>query len=221
MPNIASVLRAEIARVARKEARAEIEGMKKVLAQQRSAVTSLRRRAELLEKQVKRTLDGKGAGHPDSSVKSSGEGEGTQLRFSAKGFASLRARLGISAAAMGQLLGVSPLSVYKWESGKARPRAYQLPKIAEVRRIGKRELMARLEGASGSSAEDAGANLNVSPAKKQRFHATKEVRSLKSPAASREKVAKSAAKPGKTTGGARSVKARKNSSMAPRREKAA
>jgi transcriptional regulator with XRE-family HTH domain len=43
-----------------------------------------------------------------------------------------------------KLLGVSTLSVYKWESGKTRPRAKQIEAIATLRRMGKREAAQRL-----------------------------------------------------------------------------
>jgi DNA-binding transcriptional regulator YiaG len=46
---------------------------------------------------------------------------------------------------MAKLLGVSSVSLYKWESGQSRPRRAQLEAIAAVRSIGKREAMARLE----------------------------------------------------------------------------
>jgi DNA-binding XRE family transcriptional regulator len=38
------------------------------------------------------------------------------MRFVAKGFKSLRQRLGFSAAQIGKLLGVSEQSIYNWES---------------------------------------------------------------------------------------------------------
>ncbi|MGZ5196264.1 MAG: hypothetical protein ACXWB8_12570 [Ramlibacter sp.] len=42
------------------------------------------------------------------------------------------------------MLGVSGQSIYKWEEGKTRPRASQLPAIAALRKMGKREANARL-----------------------------------------------------------------------------
>lgn len=66
------------------------------------------------------------------------------LRFRVAGFANLRKKLGLSAAEMGQLIGVSAQSVYHWEAGKTRPRASQLAAIAAVRKLGKREVAARL-----------------------------------------------------------------------------
>ena len=56
----------------------------------------------------------------------------------------MRKKLDLSAAEMGQLLGVSGQSIYKWEQGKARPRASQLQQIAQVRTLGKRQARERL-----------------------------------------------------------------------------
>ena len=61
------------------------------------------------------------------------------------GFAQHRKGLGLSAAEVGKLLGASALSVYKWESGKAKPRRSFLPAIAALRRMGKREAAAKLQ----------------------------------------------------------------------------
>jgi DNA-binding transcriptional regulator YiaG len=66
------------------------------------------------------------------------------LRFRVSGFATLRKKLGVTANEMGVLLGVSGQSVYKWEQGKAKPRASQLKAIAAVRKMGKREVAERL-----------------------------------------------------------------------------
>ncbi|WP_049791323.1 MULTISPECIES: helix-turn-helix domain-containing protein [Comamonadaceae] len=74
----------------------------------------------------------------------------TSLRFRAAGFAQHRKRLGLSARQMGLLLDASPLSVYKWETGQARPRAKHLQAIAAVRKMGKREASKRLEQLAAS-----------------------------------------------------------------------
>ena len=57
-------------------------------------------------------------------IDAGGEATGS-TRFSAKGLKSLRAKLGLSAADFGQLVGASAQSIYKWESGNAVPRASQ------------------------------------------------------------------------------------------------
>ena len=67
-----------------------------------------------------------------------------QVRFSAKGLAARRQKLGLSARQLGALLGVSAQSVYHWEQGKSRPRANQVRAIAALRGLGKRQVAARL-----------------------------------------------------------------------------
>jgi len=81
---------------------------------------------------------------PDRDDGGEGQDGRSGLRFSAKGLAAQRKRLGLSAAAVAALLGVSGQSIYKWEEGKTRPRASQLPAIAALRKMGKREANARL-----------------------------------------------------------------------------
>jgi len=66
------------------------------------------------------------------------------LRFAAKGLRTQRARLGLSAADFGKLIGVSAQSIYNWESEKARPRAGQITRVAQLRMMGKREARAEL-----------------------------------------------------------------------------
>lgn len=151
MPNVAAALKEEIARVSRKTTKSEIDGLRKMLAQQRLALSALKRRADALERALSKGGRGE-RGKAEKVMTRDGE-VADRRRFSAKGFAKLRQRLGISAAAMGQLLGASSLSVYKWESGKTHPRAKQVEKIVAIRGLGKREVQRRL----GSSPSEPGA----------------------------------------------------------------
>lgn len=141
MPNIGTVLKQEISRVARKETRGETQALKKSVSQYRSQIAELKRRMQALEQQVRQL--GKAAGRAAARTPQEDEGGGN-LRFSAKGLAAQRQRLGLSAAAVAKILGVSQLSVYKWESGKVRPRAKQIEAIAQLRGMGKREAAQRL-----------------------------------------------------------------------------
>lgn len=143
MPNIASILKAEISRVARKEVRTEIEALKKASAQHRSSIAALRRQVSALEKELRRTA--KGAGRRASVDNPAAQEEGLKRRFSAKRLAAHRGKLGISAAAYGKLVGVSGQTIYHWEQGKARPRAAQLESLASVRNLGAREASALLD----------------------------------------------------------------------------
>ncbi len=140
MPNIASVLKGEIVRLARKEVRNETEGLKKASAQYRSDIAALKRQVASLGKHLARAAK-KGA----SEVASTAEGEPTaRLRFSAKRLAAQRKKLGLSAGDMGALVGVSAQSIYNWEAGKSKPRYQQLVAIAALRAVGKRQANAQL-----------------------------------------------------------------------------
>jgi DNA-binding XRE family transcriptional regulator len=142
MPNIANLLKSEIARVARKQVRAETQGLKQAIAPYRAQIAELKRRTRQLELQVSRL--GRVAARRAAAVPAEDPGD-RNLRFSAKGLAAQRKRLGLSAQAFGALIGASGQSVYKWEEGKTRPRAKHLPVIAALRGIGKKEAASRLE----------------------------------------------------------------------------
>ena len=140
MTTFAHQLKSEIARIARKEVRAETTALKKTTAQQRSDIAALKRRIATLEALVKRLAKGQPATRAAAEPEEAGQG----LRFRAGGFASLRKKLDLSAHDMARLLGVSAQSIYHWETGKSRPRASQLQAIATVRKLGKRAVQARL-----------------------------------------------------------------------------
>lgn len=141
MPNIQALMVSEIARVARKELRAEIAPLQKAVAAYRRQIAALRRQVATLERMTSRATLSK----PEAATAREDEQDGPPLRFSAAGLRKHRQRLGLSAADVAQLLGVSGLSIYKWESGKTRPRAAQIEKIAQLRTMGKREALAKLE----------------------------------------------------------------------------
>lgn len=140
MPNIASVLKEEIARVARKEVRGDTAALKKASTSHRSEIAALKRRVQALEQELRRLSKARAKSEP----KQAEEGGSTKHRFSAKGLASQRKRLGLSANDCGLLVGASGQSVYNWESGEARPRAKHLEAIAALRTMGKKEARARL-----------------------------------------------------------------------------
>ncbi len=140
MANIASVLKEEIIRLARKELRNETEGLKKASAQYRSEIAALKRRTAALEKQVSR-LEKATTKSPE--VKAEPE-VATSARFTAKGFKTLRQRLGLTAEVIGALLGVSAQTIYSWEAGNSKPRQQQMVRIVMLRGMGKRDVEAIL-----------------------------------------------------------------------------
>lgn len=143
LPNLASVFKAEIARIARKEVKSQVEPLRKQLAASRAEVAALKRRLSEVEKGAK-------AKRTDRSVEASvaessqAEVDGTRFRFRASGLASNRKRLGLSAEQFGKLVGATGQSVYAWEAGKTVPRGKSLAAIASLRGIGKKEVAKRL-----------------------------------------------------------------------------
>ncbi len=151
MPNIASVFKDEIVRVARKEIRNELAALKKASAAYRAEIAALKRRAQDLEREVKGLARALGKAAP----RAADEAPGKPTRFSAKGLASQRKRLALSAADCGLLVGASGQSVYNWEAGTARPRASHLAAIAALRKLGKKEANARLDQLRAAPAQAA------------------------------------------------------------------
>lgn len=132
MPNIQTVLRDEIARLARKTIKAELESLKKASGHYRSEIAALKRSVTDLQRQVARLSKGAEkagpAGRPVPDAK---------IRYSARSLAAQRRRLGLSAEQFGKLFSVTGQTVYNWEQSKARPKASQLPAIAAVRKLSK------------------------------------------------------------------------------------
>lgn len=146
MPNVTSILKAEISRVARKEVRAEIDTLRRASAAYRSAIAELRRQVRALEKELRRAVAH--AAPPARTPPGAPAAAGAKRRFSAGRLAAHRAKLGLSAASYGQLVGVSGQTIYQWEQGKARPRVAQLESLAAVRGLGAREVAARLDASA-------------------------------------------------------------------------
>ena len=140
MPNIATVLKTEITRVARKEVRSETLGIKKASSQYRSDLAALKRRILELEHAVKRL--GK-LSKPKVSQEAQAE-KVPGILFSAARLTAQRERLGLTAAELAKLLGVSYQSIRKWENEISTPRASQLALIATLPGIGRRAALARL-----------------------------------------------------------------------------
>jgi DNA-binding transcriptional regulator YiaG len=141
MSNIASVLKDEISRLARKELKRETSAFKRSSATYRSEIAALKRRVQDLERQLRRA----GRTGPSQPAAANEDSVSTDTRFSAKSMASQRRRLGLSAAECGLLIGASAQSIYNWEEGKARPRTQHLAAIFALRNLGRRQATEILE----------------------------------------------------------------------------
>ncbi len=147
MPNIAAILKSEISRVARKEVRSETLTLKQAVGIYRTEIAALKRRTQALEQQLRRLSKVREKPlSPQATEESS-----RPARFSAKGLASQRRRLGLSARDCGLLLGASAQSIYNWEDGKTRPLARHLPAIAALRTLGKQAATTHIEALRSNS----------------------------------------------------------------------
>jgi len=151
MTTFADSLKKEIARVARKELREEIAALRKISVAQRSEIAALKKQLKAVQTQVNKLGKGKGkseavrvvplANQSSTPVQAKGK-PGRKVVFTAERLKAQRARLGFTQEQMAKLLDVSSLSIWKWESGGAAPRASRVPNILERLALGKREALA-------------------------------------------------------------------------------
>ncbi len=148
MSTFADSLKNEIARVARKELREEIAALRKTSAAQRSEIAALKKQFKGMQAQVNKLGRVKNKSEAvraepaaDQSVMSiQPKGKpGRKVVFTAERLKAQRARLGFTQEQMAKLLEVSSLSIWKWESGGAVPRASRVPQILQRLALGKRE----------------------------------------------------------------------------------
>src|SRR5512139_3684200 len=146
MPNIAKVLREEIQRLARRQARAELRPVRRDNVRLKKTVADLRRQLAALNR-TSRELVKKVA--PLAAIKETEAAteKAAKLRPTSKSLKNLRARLGLTQAQFGKLLGVSGQAVVQWGSreGRIRMRQRTLSALAGIQTIGKREAWRRLE----------------------------------------------------------------------------
>jgi DNA-binding transcriptional regulator YiaG len=144
MNTFSTAFRAEVIRMARKELKPELQGMRKAITSHRSEIAALKREVKALASQLKATsrltpkaAESKAASAEQASAKPPGEFQPEVLR-------QMRTALGITQTQLATLLGVSSLSVYKWETRGVTPRAAQRARIDEVRRLGPSKALAAL-----------------------------------------------------------------------------
>lgn len=155
MATFADSLKREIARVARKELKDEIASLKTSLATHRSEISGLKKQVATVQAEIKRLARAKQPlakevrqTDPRSVAEAPKSKPGRKVIFTAERLKAQRIRLGLTQEQMGRLLGVSSLSVWKWESGSSVPRASRVPEILSQLSLGKREALAKI--ASGS-----------------------------------------------------------------------
>lgn len=141
MPNLANILKDEIRRLAKKEVKSEIAALRKVSTQHRKDLAALKRDNRALARRV--ALLESAARRRDSGPAAVAE-SGPQLRFSPGWVVRHREKLGFSQAQYAALVGVSAMTIHNWERGHSRPREAQLAAWGAIKKLGKREALAKL-----------------------------------------------------------------------------
>jgi DNA-binding transcriptional regulator YiaG len=150
MSNVVEVLKAEIARISKKEAKSATQGIGKSNTWLRKVVADLKKRVLLLEKENKRLVATMKKYQVESPEKLDQE-EGRKARFTSRGIHSLRNRLRLSQADFGKLLGTTPGAVYLWEKkeGALRLRDKTRAAILSIRGLSAGEAKEKLAEAGG------------------------------------------------------------------------
>lgn len=164
MTTFSDAFRSEVMRIARKEINGELVTLRKTVTAQRSEVAALKRDLKALATQVRiltkaqekadataerqQAAQGRSKALSDSHPKQAtveaegaagGNGRGgRKFTFSHEALIAKRHALHLTQKEMARLLGVSVVSVYKWETGEVTPRAAQLERLREVLKMGVR-----------------------------------------------------------------------------------
>ncbi len=149
MPNLASVLKDEIRRLAKKEAKVQMASLRAASVRARKDIASLKRENRELERRVVGLQKRLGKGAVAGAGAAAPAKEETQVRFSPDWVLNHREKLDLSAADYATLVGVSPLTIYNWEKGKSRPQKRQLAAWGAIKKLGKREAWRILEEQEG------------------------------------------------------------------------
>ena len=139
MSNILKELKAEISRLAKKEAKAVVSPVKKASATYRGLIAGLRKQIVTLQKEV--AVLRKAVPSPEKAIQAKAEPQG-RFWITGKGVRKLRKRLGLTQAVFGKLVGVTPNAVVLWErkDGKIGLRKATGARLQGLRGKGKREV---------------------------------------------------------------------------------
>jgi DNA-binding transcriptional regulator YiaG len=145
MPNIASVLKQEINRLAAKQVRVAVNPLRKEKLALKKAVRDLRGRVEQLEGELQ--LLKADQDRSKKLVIGALPAKELAIRITAKGMRSLRKKQRLSQAEFARLVGVSVPTVWQWEkkTGALKVRDATKKAIFAIRDLGAREARRRLD----------------------------------------------------------------------------
>ena len=148
MPNIATLLREEISKIARKEVQDQVRELKQTVREQRDAIARLEKQLGPAKAKAatKPAAAKPAAAKPAAKVrKPAGDTDRRkQLRIAPNTIKKHRKRLKLSQAELGKILNVSTNTVLRWEAGTSKPRSKHLPGLDQLRTISKRDLKQQL-----------------------------------------------------------------------------
>jgi DNA-binding transcriptional regulator YiaG len=151
MSNVEKVLKAEISRLSRKEAKSAIGKIGKSQTGMKRIVSDLKRRIGLIEKENKRlvaTMRKYQAEHPQTLPEAT-----EKARLTSRGIRSLRSRLRLTQSDFAKLLGTTAHSVYLWErkEGSLKLRDKTKAALLSIRGLRAREAKTKLAEAEAKS----------------------------------------------------------------------
>ena len=150
MSNVVKILKAEIARISKKEAKSATHAIGKSNTWLRKTVADLKKRVLSLEQENKR-LAAMIKKYQAAQPEKVDQEEGKKARFASRGIQSLRKKLRLSQADFGKLLGTTAHSVYLWEkkAGALNLRDKTKAAILSIRKLSAREAKEKLEEIGG------------------------------------------------------------------------
>lgn len=131
-PSLAAVLKVEV----RRHTVREVKKTKTRLRQLQKAMTALRREVRKDHTVIARLKARLGRVRAAAASRARRRGDGPGRRTSPHTIRALRERMGLSRLQFAKLLGVSPGSIFGWESGRTTPRRGSLARFRALKKGG-------------------------------------------------------------------------------------
>lgn len=147
MGKMESVMRDEIARLARREVKAAADPLRKEVRELRKAVVELKKSVTKHERVARKVEQAEKKKLTRLSVD---EDEAQAARINAKWVKTLRSKLNVSQAELAALLGISVSGVRTWEYDISRPRGKNRASLVALRKLGRRDVKKMLEDLAAS-----------------------------------------------------------------------
>ncbi len=137
MGKVEDVIKSEIARLTRKQLRADVVPLTRDVRELKRTVSRLTKTVDALERVVSRQ---ERARQQELGQLRAAEDEVKKARLSPGLIQKLRKRLGLTQSALATLVGVSPTTVALWESGRTAPRGGNREAVVALRKLGRRDV---------------------------------------------------------------------------------